>query len=312
MQPIIPTQKEQDEFMNGLLADLDESFWNDPTPTTSPVKQKATPRTPCKHKTQTFNTDVDMSALLEGSENWDLDMDTFELSPRKTTGQTIINPARRPRPETVATRCIVQSVVRSEGQLDLTAKLDPGSEIRAIILRDDWARTDIRIGDTINVIGEFSLQSPSSSSVTLSIPITSKSNLLILHPDHLLTATALSNAPQCLRKPLLSALVRSSSDVTPALVWGNILHTVVQSCLTEGRWDEQWIDDQIDTAAREGMGELAKVGFDVEQGKREIKGRAKGLQPFGERYISDKPKASKTPRRCYVLLLTTSLSRQHF
>ena len=48
-------------------------------------------------------------------------------------------------------------------------------------------------------------------------------NLLILHPDMLLTATALSKAPQCMRKPLLTSLVRSTSDITPALVWGSML-----------------------------------------------------------------------------------------
>lgn len=150
---------------------------------------------------------------------------------------------------------------------------------------------NLGLGDTVNIIGEFNLLPTSSSSITSSIDITSKSNLLILHPDVLLTATALSNAPQCLRKPLLSALVHSSSDVTPALVWGNMLHTVVQSCLSENRWDEKWIDEQIDIVLRTGMGELAKLDLTVEHAKREILARSKGLKTFGDRYLSPgKPK----------------------
>ena len=156
-------------------------------------------------------------------------------------------------------------------------------------------QSNVKVGDTVNVVGQFTTLSSSSSLITSSITVTAKANLLILHPDILLTATALSNAPQCLRKPLLSALVHSSSDATPALVWGNLLHTIVQSCLSEKRWDEAWIDDQIDAIIREAIGDLAKIGFDVEQGKREIKARAQGLKSFGGKYISTSPKVLVFP-----------------
>lgn len=171
-------------------------------------------------------------------------------------------------------------------------KLDPGGERRIVILRDDWTTTDIRLGDTINVLGTFTLLTPSTSSLIWSITITSKSNLLIHHPDLLLTATALSNAPQCRRKPLLSNLVRSSSDTTPALVWGNMLHEVMQASLGEGRWEPAWIDAKIDEVISKGLSELIKIDIAIEQAKREVSARAKGLVAFADRYISDLPKVS--------------------
>ncbi|KAG5651085.1 hypothetical protein H0H81_009957 [Sphagnurus paluster] len=172
----------------------------------------------------------------------------------------------------------------------LIVRLDPGEEFRLVVLRDDWAATDIRVGDTINVLGTFTLVVPSTSSLAFSITITAKENLLIHHPDLLLTATALSNALQCRRKPLLSNLVRSTSDVTPALVWGNMLHEVMQSCLSENRWEAAWIDRKIDEVILGGLNELVKIETTVEQAKREITARAAGLLVFSERYISKSPK----------------------
>jgi len=106
----------------------------------------------------------------------------------------------------------------------------------------------------------------------------------------LLTATALSNAPQCLRKPLLSSLVRSTSDTTPALVWGSMLHEVMQHCLLEKRWDEAWIDKCIHSAISSGLGELVKLGISEQVALMEMRQRAKDFKVFAERYMGDVPK----------------------
>lgn len=106
----------------------------------------------------------------------------------------------------------------------------------------------------------------------------------------LLTATALSNAPQCLRKPLLTTLVRSTSDTTPALVWGSMLHEVVQRCLLEKKWDEASIDKCLHNAISDGLGELVKLGLSEEIALTEMRERAKGFKVFAERYLGDVPK----------------------
>ena len=154
--------------------------------------------------------------------------------------------------------------------------------------------TSYSLGDIVNVLGPFIFPATSSSTPLPTATIDGKANLLILHPDILITATALSNAPQCQRKPLLSTLVRSSSDVTPALVWGNILHEVMQTCLSEARWDEEFIDQKIDNVVYRSLGELLRINIGVEQTKREIKGKARGLQGFAEKYISKHPKVIQT------------------
>ncbi|KAJ7459871.1 AAA domain-containing protein [Mycena latifolia] len=311
MPPTIPTAAEEAEFMKNLLSDMDDSFWNAvPTPDPTPVKpppaeslHSTIPITPTKppnkmtaatnHPKSLSPGDVEMAALLDGAENWDWsDMNSDFISPvKKSPPKSDISPATPVHVPLPYTRCIVESVseimVNGRMQKDLCVDLLGSMDRGSVVLQHEWARTDVRVGDIVNVLGSFT----TSGSSTLSITINSSDNYLILHPDLLLTPSALSSALECRRKPLLSGLVRSSSDTTPALVWGNILHEVMQGCLSSGRWEDLWVDAKIDEVIREKISDIAKINLSVEDARHEIKLRAKGLEAFSGKYISDSPKA---------------------
>ncbi|KAJ2918121.1 hypothetical protein MD484_g2295, partial [Candolleomyces efflorescens] len=242
--------------------------------------------------------DVDMDELFAGAEDWDLD--DYVPSPRKPSPRKPARQSQAPQHglEKVAyqpepyTRCVVDAVseIELEGRWlkQLDAHIDKqAKDSRIIYLQDDWYDTDVRPGDIVNAIGHFDTLTPHRKP---SIKITAQTNLLILHPDILLTATALSNAPQCARKPLLSSLVRASNDITPALVWGNMLHEVMQSCLVEKRWDEAWINERIDEVLINGLGMLLALNVSVETARTELRRRAVGLGIFKDRYIADVPR----------------------
>ncbi|KAJ7134639.1 Dna2-domain-containing protein [Mycena epipterygia] len=313
MPPAMPTAAEEAEFMKSLLSDMDNSFWSAvPTPDPSPAKppaesshsKKPPITTPTKPPRKAPNVqpkpvypgDVDMAALLDGAEDWDWsDMNSDFMSPvKKIPIKPVIPPATPAHVPLPYTRCTVESVseTMNNGRLqkNLRVNLMDSIDSRSVVLRDEWTRTDVCVGDVVNVLGSFTKSEPS----TLSISITSNENFLILHPDLLLTPSALSSALECRRKPLLSGLVRSSSDITPALVWGNVLHEVMQACLSSGRWEDVWVDEKIEEVMREKISDIAKINLSVEDARREIKERAKGLKAFSQKYISDSPKAQAT------------------
>ncbi|KAG1804110.1 Dna2-domain-containing protein [Suillus subaureus] len=278
--------------MKNLLSGLDSARQPE-----GPPKLKRTascssiaPQTPSKHaggRPSSHKNNLDVSMLLDGAENWDWnDMEIDFLTPKKSNSpQTVAMPAKRHVKET-CTRCLVDDVRddRSEMiQKVLSVRVQPSGDPRTVILRDDWVDTDIRKGNIINVLGDFG-----SFGI---IKITSKVNFLINHPDLLITATALSNAPQCRRKPLLSALVRSSLDVTPSLIWGNMVHEVMQICMAEQRWDDRFIEGHTEEIIKKNLAELVKINIGVDEAKREVKARSKGLRVFSERYIAETPKA---------------------
>lgn len=175
------------------------------------------------------------------------------------------------RPETV-----LKAMQRDEVVLDLKimkrseggASLEQEKERRRAYLRDEWLGTSVQKGDIVHLIGdwrvikvvdhvEISLEDGDSeeelwnqvdsvkrkrdlSTMVLSsssTPGSSTGNLLILHPDILLSATAISAVPTCVRKPLLQSRLKSSGagdgdGPSEEMVMGNMLHEVLQSCLT--------------------------------------------------------------------------------
>ena len=133
-------------------------------------------------------------------------------------------------------------------------------------------------GNPFNVIGAFS---PLESTIY----ITSKQNLLILHPDVLLTATSIANAGHCTRKPLLSLLVRSSSDVSPSLVFGNMLHDVMQRCLLSRNWDVESVSGFVHEAVQDNLKALFQLKMGEGEAEREVMTRAENLLHFSRRYI---------------------------
>ncbi|KIJ63491.1 hypothetical protein HYDPIDRAFT_175890 [Hydnomerulius pinastri MD-312] len=253
-----PSPPNEDDFLNNLLTGLDSCKSTEPAarPAKSPVQHKRRSSSIDLRPASKETRDADLSMLLDGAEDWDWgDMADDFMTPKKN---------------------------KSSSKKVLSVKTQPHDCWRSVTLRDDWAEADIRKGDIINVLGNFDAEG--------SITISSKENILIHHPDLLLTATALSNAPQCRRKPLLSSLVRSTSDTTPALVWGNMLHEVMQTCLSAQQWDEKYIDELIDDVVMKNLSELIKIGLGIVEAKREVKLRSKGLRVFSERYIAGTPK----------------------
>ncbi|KDR70214.1 hypothetical protein GALMADRAFT_76567, partial [Galerina marginata CBS 339.88] len=321
-----PTAADEANFMAQLLQGLDADFWTaSPSPNPSPVKKQPLnhlppPSPPSAFRTPTkpthakslsqsqpvvipsstaFSTNEhDIAAFLEGSENWDLDTDPFTplkpSAPKKSAEITVC------LTQDLCTRCIAERVTEEyvDNRWRKVISILPSSSSFLFRFSSCWSFSRCKSHDIFNVIGAFSPASSwaSTSSQTQipkrSISITSQSNLLILHPDLLITATALSNAPQCRRKPLLSGLVRSTSDISPALVWGSMLHEVMQRCLLARQWEEAFIEKCIDEAVQGGLGELVKLGLSEEIARREVKERAKGLIFFADKYLANEPKST--------------------
>ena len=147
----------------------------------------------------------------------------------------------------------------------------------------------------INVIGNF-VPTAQDLEYKSSITITVQQNFLVLHPDLLVTATAIANASYCQRRPHISTLLSTASKPTPVLIWGTILHEIMQACLQTSRWDDEFINDTTDRLLRANMDSLVQLDVNIDVAKAEIQKRAQGLREFSRRYIgtgvNQKPRAN--------------------
>ncbi|KAG9094521.1 Tripartite DNA replication factor [Ceratobasidium sp. 370] len=355
---------DEDDFMNGLLADMDESLLRTPVKPVSssaPQERKQKPivrpnfssqgsnskrvkSRPLAAPTRSLKPDVLFTPSKPGDKEpyitrlsdihpalADDIQDAFtpppeEQLPKRVTAKTPAPPNAAPpyNPEPV-TRCVVKKFDKQEigwrHQIRVLALDEATQEVLEIILKDDWVTTRLRTGDLVNVLGEFTeiprkVQNTSSLhnlSPTSTITISSQQNTLILHPDLLLPITSISNASICPRKPLLTMLVPTpifppsltplpslfnsepepSTDVAKLdksqepLIWGTLLHEVVQDCLAAGTWSKAGISAAITRVLRNpaSLSQLFRVDRSLKEAEDELRMRAGGLEGFARRFI---------------------------
>lgn len=143
--------------------------------------------------------------------------------------------------------------------------------------------TDSRTGDTVNLIGPF------SSSATPSLTIDRLSNLLILHPDILVSSTKVADSSNCARKALLQEIIRTVGGAAPPLVYGNMLHELMQACLSEERWDDEWRKEKIDEILKGEVQTLWSMDLSIDKAREEMLDKSKEFGAFKDQFVGEAP-----------------------
>lgn len=69
-----------------------------------------------------------------------------------------------------------------------------------------------------------------------------------------------------------------------------MLHELMQACLTEGRWDETWREEQIGEIVGREVPGLWGMGLEVGLAREEMERRSEGFATFAEVFAGDEPK----------------------
>nr|ODN98785.1 DNA replication ATP-dependent helicase Dna2 [Cryptococcus depauperatus CBS 7855] len=235
------------------------------------------------------------------------------------TKRPIIHPALPPKPSRYAptpwVRCVVDAVIdglhfhddKVPTNKELKTTSFEGSAIaktlivtsinesiqRIIHLKEQWADTPVEKDDIINIISP----SLSNKGVSKPIEITFKdpSTYLIHHPDLMLTMTSIANAMPCPRKPILQALIKTPAPPTKPLLYGTLLHSLLQGALLEQDFQADGTFRRLDAELRkeERRLEIWSTGLDMLDIKDEVGVKAgRGFEVFEHKWVHDKPIAA--------------------
>lgn len=137
---------------------------------------------------------------------------------------------------------LVLEVSRSPHQTLLRAVDTLTGEQLSISLLNEWSDSPVEQSHIFRVIltepeGTFS-QWDFSTQSTYPISVTRERNLFVLHPDTLISATAVADSFLCLRKTVLTARTPSGSLATTAAgseaaLFGNLIHDMLQIILAK-------------------------------------------------------------------------------
>ena len=120
-------------------------------------------------------------------------------------------------------------------------------------------------------------------------------NIIIVHPDQLISATVVADSFTCMRRAVLQDRVKATNDSSAPLVYGTLLHEIFQEALTANTWDRASMCKIVDRVTDRHIEDLytIKVGRNVAIEHLQSKIPEIGL--WAAAFISSQPKVRFTP-----------------
>ncbi|KAK4057444.1 DNA replication endonuclease-helicase Dna2 [Microbotryomycetes sp. JL221] len=152
---------------------------------------------------------------------------------------------------------------------------------RNIHVFDDWLQSTVEQGDVVNVVGGFDVDANPSSLIDRN------QGMLILHPDILVSSTKVGDSANCSRKALLQELIRTLGGSNNSLIYGNMLHELMQKLMIENKWDDEFRKQTIRDIIRGQIQQLWTVDLDVGKAYETMLDKSKELSAFKHAFFAN-------------------------
>lgn len=153
--------------------------------------------------------------------------------------------------------------------------------MRTVHLQGSWFDTPAHPESYVHVIGDFSIKGQCI--------VDDAQNLLILHPDQLISATVVADSFGCMRRAVLQDRVKATSESTPPLVYGTILHEIFQEALLANRWDLKYLASVIERITETHVEDLYKIKVGMATAREHLQSKMIELSSWAASFVSSKP-----------------------
>ncbi|KAN0069760.1 DNA replication factor Dna2 domain containing protein [Elaphomyces granulatus] len=177
---------------------------------------------------------------------------------------TYITPKGRPQPEQVL---LVQD-----------QKTD---HKKAIILRESWFDSPCGKHDYLHLIGDFDAQGQCI--------VDNSENMIILHPDHLISATVVADSISCQRRAVLQDRIKATVDASKPQVFGHILHEVFQEAMKRNRWNLSWLRTTVETIVTRFVESLYAIHMSISEAVEYVMSKIPELRVWANIFLRAKP-----------------------
>lgn len=157
--------------------------------------------------------------------------------------------------------------------------------LKTVNLRGIWFDTPATTKAFVHVIGPFEQNGR--------CVIDDNNNMLILHPDHLVSSTVVADSFGCIRRAVLQDRVKATSDSSAPMVYGTILHEIFQVAMLANRWDTEWLAERIESIATRHLEDLYTIKLQVSQAVEYLQSKMGELQAWAELFVSSQPRVSR-------------------
>lgn len=137
--------------------------------------------------------------------------------------------------------------------------------------------------------------------------IDNANNMLVIHPDFLVSSTTVADSFGCTRRAVLQDRVKASADISKPLVYGSILHELFQSALAVNDFSTRFFQVAIEKVLVENIEQLFILKEDIPVARDYLKSKVILIQEWANVFVSAVPKreakatdhrGSENPRIC--------------
>ncbi|KAL4729282.1 DNA replication endonuclease-helicase Dna2 [Fusarium chlamydosporum] len=285
-RPELATSKSAlpDEFDDKLLdefEDLDDDIFNEAEELITADSQQA----PQPHTTtKTDDLEEDFGDAFEG----DFDFEAVELAATQAA-QNCSGDSRKPK---TIQRYLVTNVLEGEftdqygnTRLEkiLLIQADNSKDIKTVHLRGSWFDTPAHAEAYVHVIGDFTARGQ--------CVVDDAQNLLILHPDQLISATVVADSFGCMRRAVLQDRVKATSPPTPPLIYGTMLHEIFQEALLANKWDLPFLCAVIERITEKHVEDLYTIKVGIPSAREHLQSKMTELSYWAGAFVSSQARA---------------------
>lgn len=155
---------------------------------------------------------------------------------------------------------------------------------KAIVLRGAWLDSPCTPGSYVNLVGDFDKYGQCI--------VDNWQNLLIIHPDHLISATVVADSFSCTRRAVLQDRVKATSQLNESTVYGSMLHEIFQEALRFNRWDTECLTVMIKQTAIRYLESLFEINVEIGKAIDHLLSKAVELQAWARVFVAARPKVN--------------------
>ncbi len=165
----------------------------------------------------------------------------------------------------------------------LSVKDEKTRLLKLILLRQSWYESRCTKGSYVHLIGDFDR--------TGQCVVDDNDNMIILHPDHLISATVVADSFTCTRRAVLQDRVKATGAAEKPQVYGHMLHEIFGEALKANDWRLESLKTIIKRVASAYIESLYEINVQVPEAVDHLMSKMPELIAWASLFISLTPTA---------------------
>ena len=129
-------------------------------------------------------------------------------------------------------------------------------------------------------------------------------NMIILHPDHLISVTVVADSFTCQRRAVLQDRVKATSDASKPQVYGHVLHEIFQEAMKANCWDLDWLNVLIKRILVRYVESLYEIHVELSEAEDYLMDKMTVLKSWAELFLRLNPSVRRPSSVPWLLWLT--------